>query len=198
MQSAVLLIFSSTTWTYTESTTLHKVTECYMFMIKINFQVIWTWNNSSDLWTDSRRWSLQSPPGWDWGVGWQGGLCWNWRSPGTSSPHWVHNCGWPASGHPKMRTGTSAAWAAYREGCKKEQIERKKKLKMTFILKDTMCSSPTLGGRKYLNQCKDGTISLLWCCAYLTPGTLGLGCIFCDFQILVSLLPLNGEISVEK
>ncbi len=70
--------------------------------------------HESYLWADSRRWSLQSPPGWGWAEGWQGGWCWSWRSPGMSSPRWAHSCGWPASGRPGTKTERCAAWA----GCK--------------------------------------------------------------------------------
>ena len=70
----------------------------------------------SYLWADSRRWSLQSPPGWGWAEGWQGGWCWSWRSPGTSSPRWAHSCGWPASGRPGTKTEKCVVWAGYKTG----------------------------------------------------------------------------------
>lgn len=44
-------------------------------------------------------------------------------------------------------------------------------LKITF--KGTVCNSPTLGGRRYLSQCKDSVVSLVQCCTYLKAGTWG-------------------------
>lgn len=86
----------------------------------------------SYLWADSRRWSLQSPPGWGWAEGWQGGWCWSWRSPGTSSPRWAHSCGWPASGRPGTRTERCAAWAGYK--IRRRDEERWKLLYCFWVL----------------------------------------------------------------